>query len=182
MQKILDAINADRKTTALVVAAAIFALIVLWVTNAPQTEEVVSSEIPVSVLSPNIFVHVVGEVTAPGLYEIEPGERIADAIDKAGGFTANALVGSVNLARSPNDGDQIVVFSIEDEITGDGLVSINTAKQAELESLPGVGPALAKRIIDYRDMNGSFSSVEGLDNVSGIGPAMLEKIRDLIRL
>lgn len=182
MQKFLDAINSDRKTAALVIAAAVFALVILWVTNAPQSEEVVSPEISVGITSPNIFVHVVGEVVSPGLYEIAPGERVADAIDMAGGFTANALVGSVNLARSPSDGDQIVVFSIENEDIGVGLVAINTAKQSEFETLPGVGPALAKRIIDYRNLNGSFSSIEALDNVSGIGPAMLEKLRDLIRL
>lgn len=184
MQKILDWLKTERKTAVLVIAAALVSIVVLWYTNAPRSELVEPEQLDaaVTVVPAGIYVHVVGEVTSPGLYQLQPGQRIADAIELAGGFTSEASLESVNLARTPNDGDQIMVFSIHENKTDDGIISINTASETELERLPGVGPALAKRIVDYREKNGSFSTIEALDNVSGIGPAMLEKIRDLVRL
>lgn len=132
----------------------------------------------------SIFVHVVGEVNEPGLYELELGSRVSDAIDVAGGFTAKAVQSSVNLARNLSDGEQVIIAS-EDQFqadSGTSLVSLNRATAEDLDTLPGVGPALANRIIEYRSSIGSFSDVRQLREVSGIGEKMFAKIKDLVTL
>jgi competence protein ComEA len=133
----------------------------------------------------SIFVHVVGEVNEPGLYELQLGARVSDAIEVAGGFTPDAVQSSVNLARNLSDGEQVIIAS-EDQFqsasgTG-GLVSLNRASVEDLDTLPGVGPALAARIIEYRESVGSFSDVRELREVSGIGEKMFAKIKDLVTL
>ncbi|MEN9872605.1 MAG: hypothetical protein RL450_540 [Actinomycetota bacterium] len=133
----------------------------------------------------SIFVHVVGEVNEPGLYELQLGARVSDAIEVAGGFTQDAVQSSVNLARNLSDGEQVIIAS-EDQFqsasgTG-GLVSLNRASVEDLDTLPGVGPALAARIIEYRESAGSFSDVRELREVSGIGEKMFAKIKDLVTL
>ncbi len=145
--------------------------------------------------SPGVVVDVVGQVNAPGLLTLPDGSRVADAVTAAGGATAGAELSAVNLARLLVDGEQLripapgeVVAPAPAAVTGagpagvsaDGLVNLNTADSATLETLPGVGPALAGRILDWRESNGAFASVDELDEVTGIGPAMLAKLRDLV--
>ncbi len=109
-------------------------------------------------------------------------------MDAAGGMTKNANKTSVNLAATVRDGDQIHVMTNEvsdgnielPTPSGGWRVHINTATQAELETLPGIGAATARRIIEYRELVGSFDSLADLDNVSGIGPATLENLKDLV--
>lgn len=129
-----------------------------------------------------IYVHVVGEVVRPGLYELPIGAKAADAIAAAGGLTKDAQPESVNLARTLTDGEQLVVLSTSEQAVGNGKISVNQASAAELDELPGIGPALSERIIAHRDQVGGFRSIEELTEVSGIGPKLFAKIRDQLIL
>lgn len=136
-----------------------------------------------------LYVHVLGQVTQPGLYVLEPEARVVDALAAAGGTLDDADLQAVNLARPLSDGEQLIVPVIgaaaEDagsSPAGDGLIDVNNADQAELETLPGIGPAIAQRIIDWRETNGRFGSVDDLLAVSGIGEKLLAGIGDLVRI
>ena len=124
----------------------------------------------------------------PGVYEFAAGDRVIDAVNRAGGARNGADLTSLNLAAPLADGTQIVVpragrdgpgSSTSDTGTAGGatLININTASETDLEALPGVGPVTAAAIIDYRTQNGPFSTVDDLIDVSGIGPSTLEQIR-----
>ncbi|HLS00572.1 MAG TPA: ComEA family DNA-binding protein, partial [Beutenbergiaceae bacterium] len=139
----------------------------------------------------SVYVHVTGEVEDPGLVSLVEGDRVADAIDKAGGPTREAHVGGVNLAALVVDGEQIHVPHHDDpdpapqsEPGGnqDSLIQINNATEQEFQELPGIGPVTAQRIVQYRTEHGGFSSVEDLQSVPGIGPATMAQIRDMVRL
>jgi competence protein ComEA len=143
-------------------------------------------------------VHVSGAVVRPGLYDLPVGARVLDAVEAAGGFVAEADKNALNLAARVEDAEKLevpfVAGFVPDEDQGfvvvsegtpssllaDELVDINTASQAELEELPGIGPSLAERIIAYREENGPFARIEDIVNVSGIGSATYEEIKDLI--
>lgn len=131
-----------------------------------------------------MLVHVSGEVVRQGLYELPIGARVADAIRLAGGFTQAAHPESVNLARILNDGEQIIVGSaaagVESEF--ESLVSINSAALEELDELPGIGPALANRIVQWRVQFGGFKRLQDLLEVSGIGEKLLAQLIPLITL
>lgn len=152
---------------------------------APAPVVVAPSAVPST--STPITVHVAGEVKRPGVYSFDEGARVIDAVRAARGFTAKADRTAVNLARLLADGEQIVVprrgpngapAAASSAAPGSpgALININTATVAELETLPGVGPVLAQRIIDYRDQHGPFTKPEDLQNVSGIGPKTYESI------
>ena len=147
-----------------------------------------------------IFVDVSGAVSTPSVVEIPSGSRVADAIEAAGGLTPEADVSSLNRAAKVEDGAKVVVPALA---TGGGqeagsdaaraldppaessvpsLVNINIAGVDELDELPGVGPATAQAIVDDREENGSFSSIEDIMRVSGIGEAKFERMRDLISI
>ena len=146
-----------------------------------------------------IFVHVSGAVAVPGLYEVAKGSRLASAVDAAGGFAEEAQIDSVNLARILEDGEKVVVLSATDGNpagetstaqglaesipavqAGSSLVNINTASAEQLETLPGVGPSTAQRIVADRAANGSYKTIEDLKRVSGIGDKKYEAIASLI--
>ncbi len=138
-----------------------------------------------------IFVYVVGEVMHPGVYELTRQDRLEAAIRAAGGFTDEAEPASVNLARSVNDGEQVVVLSRDAFATAGvsfglnteaapGMVNINTADQNELATLPGIGQTRAQAIIAHRNKHGPFEKIEDIMQVSGIKQAAFEQIRDLI--
>lgn len=134
-------------------------------------------------MSGRVVVHVVGAVREPGLVELPAGARVADAVEAAGGPTAAKALASVNLARPLIDGEQ-VVLAADGAPSRDGasnLLSLNQASAAEFEALPGIGPVLAQRIVDWRSTNGSFRSVDELGEVSGIGDALMAQIRPLVR-
>jgi competence protein ComEA len=135
-------------------------------------------------ISGNIFVHVVGEVRNPGLYELSVGSRVQDAISLAGGMSPEAVLESVNLARMLSDGEQILVLA-KSQMAAEssaGYISLNRATSSQLESLPGVGPALASRIIDFRSKVGSFSDLAQLKDVSGIGQKLFDSISKQLTL
>jgi competence protein ComEA len=139
--------------------------------------------------SSRVVVDVVGAVRRPGLYRLRQGSRIADAVARAGGSTAKADLAQVNLAAPLADGEQIVVprrgapgAPGGGSSTGApaGPVQLSTATLEELDTLPGVGPSTAQKILDYREKHGAFSSVDELDAVPGIGPKRLEQLRELV--
>lgn len=130
-----------------------------------------------------IYVHILGAVERPGLYELREGARAVDAVAAAGGFLDTADHTQLNLARFVVDGEQIVVpvMGAAPPAGGgasDGKVNLNTADAAALETLPRVGPALAERIVAWREANGRFAAVEDLLNVSGIGDKTFEGLKD----
>lgn len=135
----------------------------------------------------SVFVHVSGAVAAPGLYVLADDARVVDAVAAAGGFAAGADEAAVNLARPVGDGEQLHVPAEGDGpaagapgAVGDGRVNLNTADASQLDTLPRIGPAMAERIIGWRETNGRFTSVEDLLAVPGIGDKMLEALRDLV--
>ncbi len=134
-----------------------------------------------------LIVHVSGAVLNPGVYELEEGARVIDAIEIAGGITDDANQHAINLAKKIADEEKIyvprqdeVVEDLDSLQNKDDRININSAKQSELEELPGIGPVLAKRIIEYREQNGKFRLPEDLMKVSGIGAKKYENIKDLI--
>lgn len=170
----------------------------------PRTEPQTTAGTP-----SRIRVHVVGAVKNPGLYELEPGSIAADAVKKAGGLSRKADQAGINLAAPVNDGEQIRVPQqgevnsntgggspgnaegpgntgtppVADSAAGAGsspVVRINSASADELQQLPGVGPALAQRILDFRSEHGPFRGPADLDAVSGIGPSILGKIEKMV--
>jgi len=154
-----------------------------------------------------ILVHVTGAVAEPGVYELPPDSRVQHALQAAGGLLPEADSRGLNLAAKLEDGAQITIgtrpptgtpnpdptgggssvilptpTASRDPATPDpqAVIDINTATQAELETLPGIGPVTAQKIIDYRTENGPFQTIEDIQNVSGIGPATFDKIKDRI--
>ncbi|GAA1718573.1 ComEA family DNA-binding protein [Fodinicola feengrottensis] len=130
-----------------------------------------------------VVVAVGGKVRRPGLVRLPAGSRVADAVAAAGGALPGVDLTSVNLARKLVDGEQVVVGEPmpaapgQPAATAGGVINLNAATAAELDALPGVGPVLAQRIVDYRTQHGPFSSVEQLREVSGIGAAKFANLR-----
>ena len=144
-----------------------------------------------------IIIHITGEVEEGGIIELEKGARISDAIEEAGGITEEADLSNVNLAYSLSDGQKIKIPNIneknEEEIVeekaGDNIIieenkeekiNINKATQTEIETLPGIGPSTALKIINYRNEHGKFKNVEDIKNVPGIGDTKFENIKEYI--
>jgi competence protein ComEA len=194
-QQLIFALSGDQKVSRqlLIALAAIVAVssLVLVAVNRPEVPagEFSISEDPATseAVQQFLFVHIVGEVKIPGMYQLPLGARLVDAVFAAGGLTADADNSSVNLARELSDGEQVVVFKVGEEgseggSSPGGLVSINRAGDKQLEELPGIGPALAGRIIAWREANGGFKSKNYLLKVSGIGDSILAGFIDLITL
>lgn len=149
---------------------------------------------PVASAGPQVVVHVTGLVARPGLVRLPAGARVADAVVEAGGVTRRRAADTVNLARILVDGEQVVVglpaapgaagSAPPGNPMGSGTtpIDLNTATAGVLEGLPGVGPVIAARIVDWRTANGAFRSVEELGEVSGIGDAILAQVRGLVRV
>jgi competence protein ComEA len=137
----------------------------------------------------SLVVHAAGAVARPGLYRLPPGARVDDLVAAAGGVAADADVDRINLAAALVDGERVYVPRVgeavpvagDDAASSSGPIDLNTADESQLDSLPGVGPATAKAIIDERTRRGGrFTSVDDLLNVRGIGPAKLEQLRPLV--
>ncbi|MFV0320158.1 MAG: ComEA family DNA-binding protein [Microbacterium sp.] len=153
-----------------------------------QTVPVGGGERGAAAVEPSpVYVHVSGAVRLPGLYRLHDGARVVDAVAAAGGLADDAVPSGVNLARPVSDGEQLVVpreGEAGPDAAGpaDDRVNLNSASMAELETLPRIGPALAQRIIDWRDANGRFTSVEDLLAVPGIGEKMMSALQPLVRI
>ncbi|WP_367726725.1 ComEA family DNA-binding protein [Microbacterium sp. LMI1-1-1.1] len=149
-----------------------------------------------------LYVHVTGAVGAAGLYRLPAGSRVMDAVAAAGGFADDADRAGVNLARAVSDGEQIVVpvlgaaaeahpgggapdgaaAAAGGGAAATGTIDLNTATADQLDTLPRIGPAIAERIISWREENGRFRSVDDLLSVPGIGEKMLAGLRDKVRV
>lgn len=168
--------------------------ILYWVAQPPRGEPI--QLLPAPTTSP-YEVYVVGAVHQPGVYQLPLGSRVKDAIQSAGGLLAEADPEAINLAALLIDGDRIRVPTQKapaqdraDPTPGSspsvastaGPININTATLEELDTLPGIGPALAARIIAYRQMYGAFKAIEDLMKVEGIGPTIFSKFKDRITI
>lgn len=157
------------------------------VSVAELDEEGVSGE-ETEVSKEMIYVHVCGEVKCPGVYELETGSRVYEAIEAAGGVTSDAAGDALNQAEILEDGQKIQVFSVEDihleqqnsGTNADGKININRASKEELMTLPGVGKSKAEAIIRYRSENGNFKSIEEIMEIEGIKEGVFKKIEDQI--
>ncbi|MFC3995464.1 helix-hairpin-helix domain-containing protein [Nocardiopsis sediminis] len=141
-----------------------------------------------------VTVHVGGDVDSPGVFTLAAGSRVADAIEAAGGLSDDADTGTLNLARPLTDGEQVLVgaetataappadTAAPPAGSPESPIDLNTATPEQLEELPGIGPALAGRIIDYRTANGGFTTVEQLHDVSGIGERRFTDLRPLVHV
>lgn len=152
--------------------------------NEVNSDEFVSQEPDMT----KCLVHICGEVEKPGVYELEEGSRVFQAVEAAGGFTEEASQSSMNLAETIADGMQIVILSKEEaeavqaaaEESAAGLVNINQASKEQLMALPGIGESRAEDIIRYREESGGFQRIEDIMKVSGIKDAAFQKIKDSI--
>jgi len=138
----------------------------------------------------DVVVDVTGAVEKPGIYTLPAGSRVNDAVQRAGGATAEGDVQQINLAARLADGQQIVIptrvknpagvaegATVSGSASTDGPISLGTATVEELDTIEGIGPVTAQNIIDYRDQHGGVSSIDQLDEIDGIGPATMEALR-----
>lgn len=185
-----------------VLAGFLLAGVVFFISRLPSGETIALQ--PAPTLAP-IAVDVAGAVVRPGLYKFPEGSRVQDAIDAAGGLLADADTKAINLAARLEDGKQLEIpykegtapaaateppvfsYSSPNETNPDAeptenaeLININTATLTQLDTLPGVGPATAQKIIDYRTTNGPFATIEDILKVPGIGPATFDNMKNLI--
>lgn len=157
-------------------------------------------EVDDNIIENKIVIHITGEVEEEGVIELEKGARISDAIEEAGGTTEEADLSNVNLAYSLSDGQKVKIPNINEkdeeiivveEKAGDYIIiegnkskeekiNINKAAQTEIETLPGIGPSTALKIINYRNEHGKFKNIEDIKNVSGIGDSKFENIKEYI--
>ena len=137
-----------------------------------------------------LIINVAGKVKSPGVYQLPPGSRVIDAIEAAGNHIKGVDISDINLARLLVDGEQILVGgnrfqsskSVARKITADNPLDINRATLAQLDTLPGIGPVTAQRIIDYRNKVGRINALDELKKISGLGGAKFEEIKSLLRV
>lgn len=183
-----DYTNQQRKALAFVSLLAIAFAIFLFANTRGSAiaQESPQPALSIAPVTRNILVHVAGKVKRPDVYPLLQGSRVADAIKAAGGAKKGVDLGDINLARVLNDGEQIYVGYVPKSSTTktrsgkkiySGPVNINRATKAEFDSLTGIGPVIAGRIIAFREQNGPFLAIEDLLKVSGIGTKTLERIR-----
>ena len=202
--------NLNRRQKVLIVMGVVFGLILLYIFfTVNKNKKSISNDYVFDVQEEKqaeetdeetgyIYVHIIGEVNNNGLIKLKEGDRLVNAIEAAGGVTEKADLSKVNLAFVLSDGNKIRIPSIDDKDTsiitsdsGDNViisenlnikVNINTATQSELETLTGVGPSMALKIIEYRNKNGKFKKIEDLKNVGGIGEQKFNGLKNEITI
>jgi len=204
----MDILNKKQKVIIIAIAMFMLLFIGFYIINKANNSEYIKLETEENEIVENtilneeiieeIVVHVTGAVKNQGIIQINEGARIADVIDEAGGTTNEADLSKINLAYEVEDGQKIYVPNINDEINVENVtqeagenvlennnnkstkININTASQTELETLNGVGPSTALKIINYREEKGNFKKIEDIKNVPGIGEAKFESLKDSI--
>ncbi|TRZ55269.1 MAG: ComEA family DNA-binding protein [Streptomycetaceae bacterium] len=179
-----------QKRALLILGALVILFSSLIVLRGGSHEVVAPPIVAVQIAAPEIFIDVTGAVNNPGVYTLAANSRVIDAIKAAGDSAPGADLSTVNLARVLSDGEQIYVDATIinnagvriSKITRSGPININRATLAQFDSLDGIGPVIAKRIIEYRKVNGPFASVEDLQKVSGIGVAKFANIKSKVRV
>ena len=172
------------------------AAVILLATRPPAVLMTINPPLPTATAAPTstplpVTVYITGALRNPQMMlSLPAGSRVEDAIEAAGGTLPDADLNRVNLAALLRDGDQIHIFAQSENVdtaqvlatpSGAESLDVNRATVEELTALPGIGPALAARIVDHREANGPFSSLDDLDAVSGVGPSLLSQIEALIR-
>ncbi len=202
MQKIKDFIYYNRKDIILyfiIIFLIIYNIFLTLSNNDFSNEEIVNNdelliEKDDEIINSKMIVDIKGEIKNPNTYEALDGERIIDVINKAGGLTDKADVSNINLSEKVYDEMIIIIPSKESNkeiitknekdsvVKSDSKISINNASIEELMTLDGIGKTKAKNIVDFRNKNGKFKSIEEIKNVSGIGDALFEKIKNSIKV
>ena len=195
MEKIKDSLQnfspEQRRALLLPALAGIGFAIFLLFASRGEAVEAPPLKIVESSVKKTLFIHVAGEVKRPGVYPVVQGSRVVDAIKAAGGAKVGIDLSQVNLARVLVDGEQIYLnkenpaksSSVRSKAkTYSGIVHINRATVTEFDSLDGIGPVLAKRIVKYRDSNGPFVDIADLQKVDGIGAKTFEKFKERLSL
>ena len=206
----MDILTKKQKIVVIIIASFMILFVGFYIINKAnnseyielETEEnqIIESDVieQVDLEEENIIVHITGAVRKQGIVEVEKGARISDVIEKSGGTTKEVDLSKINLAYKVEDGQKIYVPSINDKINIESVtqeagenvvegnnsktskVNINAASQTELETLSGIGPSTALKIINYREENGDFKKIEDIKNVPGIGDAKFESLKDSI--
>ena len=164
-----------------------------FLNSRPQSEPAVLQEIPTAAsesVTTSLIINVAGKVKNPGVYQLPPGSRVVDALEAAGQQLKGVDISDINLARVLVDGEQILIGSnrtvsgkvAAKKISVDNPLDINRATIAQLDTLPGIGPVTAQRIIDYRTKVGRINAVDELKKISGLGGAKFEEIKALLRV
>ena len=160
----------------------------------PMASSPSSEGAPLTTAPETLVVHAAGAVNAPGLYRLPAGSRVDDLITAAGGLAGDADRDRINLAAPLADGERVYIPRAGEVVPpaegpapasgseSSGPIDLNTATVEQLDSLPGIGPSIAKAIVDERERNGRFRSVDDLERVRGIGPSKLDQIRDLVKV
>ena len=187
-------INPEQKKGVLILFALTIGLAGFYFLNSrPQVESVVLQEVTpmVAPVAPaDLIINVAGKVRNPGVYQLPPGSRVIDAIKAAGDQLKGIDISDINLARTLVDGEQILVGSVKyssgkvivKKISPDNPLDINRATLAQLDTLPGIGPVTAGRIIDYRIKVGRINNLDELKKISGLGGSKFEEIKALLRV
>ena len=179
-----------QKRALLILGALIIVFSSLLVVRGNSHEVAAPPIVPIQIAAPEIFIDVTGAVNKPGVYTLSANSRVIDAIKAAGNSAPGADLSTINLARVLSDGEQIYVDATVVNSAGvrvsknvrRGPININRASASQLDSLDGIGPVIAKRIIEYRKVNGPFLTVEDLQKVSGIGVAKFSTIKSKVRV
>ena len=187
-------IHPEQKKGVLILFALTIGLAGFYFLNSrPQVESVAIQEVTpmVAPVAPaDLIINVAGKVRTPGVYQLPPGSRVIDAIKAAGDQLKGVDISDINLARTLVDGEQILVGSVKyssgkvivKKISPDNPLDINRATLAQLDTLPGIGPVTAGRIIDYRIKVGRINNLDELKKISGLGGSKFEEIKALLRV
>ncbi len=164
-----------------------------FVRSGPTTSPEIVQDLVIPIqetVTAEVIVNVAGKVTNPGVYKLPIGSRVVDAINLAGNQLKGIDISDINLARVLVDGEQILVGTppavaakkAAAKISGSNPLDLNRATLAQLDTLPGIGPVTAQRILDYRSKVGRFNAVDELKKISGLGGAKFEEIKNLLRV